>query len=486
MSKLTRDTELLVCLFAVEGAIVALGLSAYKKAGRPLIEFLPTSPGLVFLLSIVVVGLSLIAAAARSRRRAWADIRFTLVMNVIVLLLTGGVLEGLVRGLSVREDSQLRFAGTTLLPRSWTEEVVRSRESLSRMPLAERYFTFDAILGWTVAPDRRSANGLYVSSPAGIRSSSQGLTFPERGASSARIALVGDSFTFGLEVTYEDTWGAQLESALGHGIQVLNFGVDGYGVDQAYLRYRRDVRPWRPDVVVLGLIDHDFVRTMSVYSFLVFGEGAWPFPKPRFVLTQQGIEIVNVPLPSPEAILAEPSVGDLPFITYDMAYNAADWESRFYYASYFVRFMLSRFPRLPRRPDERWRQEADELNRRIVRKLMKESQAEDTAVLIVYMPSRWPLEHYRDMATESEVQRILRAEGLAFIDTAPCVRAVPPSERFVGRHYSRQTNARVAQCLVEPVTRLLNQRRVRHRAQVERLGPRLFTSRSSPDLDTPK
>lgn len=454
MSKLTLDTELLVCLFAVEGAIVTLGLSAYKKAGRPLIEFLPTWPGLVFLLSIVVVGLSLIAAAARSRRRAWADIRFTLVMNVIVLVLTGGVLEGLVRGLSVREGSQLRFAGTTLLPRSWTEH----RESLSRMPLAERYFTFDAILGWTVAPDRRSANGLYVSSPAGIRSPSQGLTFPERGVSSARIALVGDSFTFGLEVTYEDTWGAQLESALGHGIQVLNFGVDGYGADQAYLRYRRDVRPWRPDVVILGLIDHDFVRTMGVYSFLSFGD-AWPFPKPRFVLTQQGIEIVNVPLPHPEAILTQPSIRDLPFITYDMTYNAADWESHFYDASYFVRFMLSRFPRRSQRPHELWRQEADELNRRIVRKFVEESRAEDSELLIVYMPSRWPLEHYRDMATESEVQRLLRAEGLAYIDTTPCVRAVPPSERFIAAHYSRRTNARVAQCLLEPVSRLLKQRR---------------------------
>jgi len=48
---------------------------------------------------------------------------------------------------------------------------------------------------------------------------------------------VGDSFTFGQEVTYEESWGYLLEKALGSEFQVLNFGVAMYGVDQAYLRY---------------------------------------------------------------------------------------------------------------------------------------------------------------------------------------------------------------------------------------------------------
>jgi hypothetical protein len=81
---------------------------------------------------------------------------------------------------------------------------------------------------------------------------------------------VGDSFTFGLEVRYEDTWPRQLERLLGPEFQVLNFGVDGYGVDQAYLRYRRDGLAWRPEIVVLGVIDDDFRRTMCVYAFLCF------------------------------------------------------------------------------------------------------------------------------------------------------------------------------------------------------------------------
>ena len=67
-----------------------------------------------------------------------------------------------------------------------------------------------------------------------------------------RIALVGDSFTFGEDVTYEETWGYFLEKELGSQFQVLNFGVAGYGVDQSFLRYEKDVRKWKPKIVIFA------------------------------------------------------------------------------------------------------------------------------------------------------------------------------------------------------------------------------------------
>jgi hypothetical protein len=458
ISKPTPDIGLLVCLFLLEGAVGTLALVVYRKADRPLAAFVSTRPGLMLLLSLAVVGLLLIVAAARWQRRAWADVRLTLALNVVVLGLSGVTLEGLVRALSVREGHHITFAGTTLLPRSWNEQVAQDRELLRLVPLDQRYFTFDDALGWTVAPVRNSADGLYLSSTEGIRSPRAGLSFSESPAPRSRVALVGDSFTFGLEVKYEDTWGAQLESALGEGVQVLNFGVDAYGVDQAYLRYRRDVRPWRPNVVILGIIDHDFARTMGVYGFLTFAEGAWPFAKPRLVLTEGRLDTLNVPLIHPEAIFARHSIADLPFVTYDPSYHPAEWEWRLYHASYLVRFVLSRFPRWPQRPQHLSSEQADALNGRIVQSFVEQSRAEGSEPLLVYMPSRWPLEHSRDVAAESEVQRILRAERLAYIDTTRCVAAVPPEERFVRVHYSQRANAAVVKCLREPVRRLLDQR----------------------------
>ena len=96
--------------------------------------------------------------------------------------------------------------------------------------------------------------------------------------SGGRIALVGDSFTFGEEVRYEETWAYFLSQYLEGEHQVLNYGIPGYGLDQAYLRYLRDVRPLHADIVVLGVISHDIERTMTVYTSSVFLSGGSPLP----------------------------------------------------------------------------------------------------------------------------------------------------------------------------------------------------------------
>jgi hypothetical protein len=68
-----------------------------------------------------------------------------------------------------------------------------------------------------------------------------------------RIALLGDETTFGAGVTWDDTYAAHLMRGLGElGIaaEVLDAGVAGTTILQGIERYRSDVRPYAPDVVV--------------------------------------------------------------------------------------------------------------------------------------------------------------------------------------------------------------------------------------------
>ena len=67
--------------------------------------------------------------------------------------------------------------------------------------------------------------------------------------------------------------GHHLERQLGPAVPVLNFGVDGCGLDQTYLRCRRNVRGWKPRVVLISLMGHELLRTMAVYPFVSF---RWP------------------------------------------------------------------------------------------------------------------------------------------------------------------------------------------------------------------
>lgn len=81
-----------------------------------------------------------------------------------------------------------------------------------------------------------------------------------------RIAAVGDSYTYGQGVAAEEALPSQLEKALGDrlgtAVEVLNFGVPGYNLDEALEQHARFSHRWGPDVVLFLLFDNDLDRPM--------------------------------------------------------------------------------------------------------------------------------------------------------------------------------------------------------------------------------
>jgi lysophospholipase L1-like esterase len=78
-----------------------------------------------------------------------------------------------------------------------------------------------------------------------------------------RLAVLGDSFSFGLGVPVEDAYPEVLERALnssapaGRRFDVLNFSVPGYSSRQEAVAMTAKVLPWRPQVVILGYVLND-------------------------------------------------------------------------------------------------------------------------------------------------------------------------------------------------------------------------------------
>jgi hypothetical protein len=84
---------------------------------------------------------------------------------------------------------------------------------------------------------------------------------PRKAEGVLRIAFVGDSFTFGEGVRFEDTC-AERTAALvaercGGPVESLNFGVGGYNTLLERLLLERRVLGFGPDVVVLGYVLND-------------------------------------------------------------------------------------------------------------------------------------------------------------------------------------------------------------------------------------
>jgi hypothetical protein len=377
---------------------------------------------------------------------------FSLAMNLLTLMVLFAAGEVVVRRFSVPTPLGLSFARTLLLPKSWEHVRARNAGLLQDAPANISYFVSDSLLGWTVGPSRRSADRLYSSSAEGIRCARPGMVYADDTAS-YRIATVGDSFTFCLESPFEDSWEYQLERALDDTCVVLNFGVDGYGVDQAYLRYCRDVRPWRPAVAILGFIQHDLYRSLSVYSFITFPEWGFPFSKPRFHLRSGALELLNVPLISPDLIVAKASVTQLPFLEFDSGYDPLAWEWHSYYSSRLVRWLLSRFPRYPLPRPEAGRDTLPRINSELLLDFTRLAAADGTIPLLVYFPSRSDFEG-QEFSAKDAVLAALQRSGVHCLDLTACIREVGPERAFIaGRpHYAAAGNAAVAACLL-PVVR---------------------------------
>jgi hypothetical protein len=274
---------------------------------------------------------------------------------------------------------------------------------------------------------------LYFSTAEGLRSQRAGVQLARESAP-VRIALVGDSFTFGEEVRFQETWGYQLENDLGPSVKVLNFGVSGYGLDQSFLRLQKDVFSWKPTIVILGFIQADLWRSMTLYSFINFENWEFTFSKPRYLAENGTLSLINkTPLP-PSEIFSQRAISDLPFVQHDIGFRTADWGSHQLDWSYLARAI--RTYTAPRHPHPLATQDdLTTINSQILREFLATAKESDFAPLIFYFPSRTD---FLDNSTEPFGAEFIRHSGLPHVNLTGCLSEIPPKERFVtdGVHYS--------------------------------------------------
>lgn len=108
------------------------------------------------------------------------------------------------------------------------------------------------------------------------------------------MATFGDSFTHCDDVADHETWQEGLSRLLER--DVYNFGVPAYGTDQAYLKFL-DVHPrLRTPVVGLGVTTENINRIVNVYRPFYFPKTGNPSTKPRFVLREGRLHLLDNPV----------------------------------------------------------------------------------------------------------------------------------------------------------------------------------------------
>ena len=329
--------------------------------------------------------------------------------------------------------------------------VLLSRDMIKTTRMTRpRPVQYDSLLGWVNKPNLELPD-LYGPS-AGLRTNAQGFRNDHDiqaavPAAKFRVLCSGDSFTLGFGVDDDHAW-CQVLSQLDPRIEAVNLGQEGYGVDQAYLRYRRDGAAFASHLHLLAFITADFDR-MQWLKFLEYG-------KPRLILDHDSLVATNVPVPARASYaswLAD-NTGNL------NGMRLVQLATRVVGKVRDVRAADTTAP------------PADSGTRAVARAifadLTRHHRSRGGTLVLVYLPTLSDLRGKPPLAWMNFVEGAARELGIPFIDVVTALRERPdeePEDLFItydaiahpglGGHYNVRGNQVVAEMIHSEVQRLL-------------------------------
>src|SRR6266550_1459256 len=134
------------------------------------------------------------------------------------------------------------------------------------------FYQLDQSRGYCLRPGvegwYRKEGGSYVRiNSDGLRDREHTKTKP---ADTIRIAVIGDSYAEALQVPMEAAFWSVMENRLqrcagvsGKPVEVLNFGVSGYGTAQELITLREHVWAYSPDLVLLAVTTNNDITDNS-------------------------------------------------------------------------------------------------------------------------------------------------------------------------------------------------------------------------------
>jgi lysophospholipase L1-like esterase len=300
---------------------------------------------------------------------------------------------------------------------AWPNYVLDARKVLAETDNGRS--VHDARLGYRPRPGY-AAPGVTIDGD-GLRT-----TGPTPAGDKPPILAVGDSFTFGEEVSDSETWPADLQRLTGR--RVLNGGVSGYGFDQIVLRAEALAPVYRPGAIVVAFIADDIRRTEM--------RRMWSADKPYFDPEGDGLALRNVPVPPRAAIETT--------LTF--------WQRTLGY-SYAFDFIMRRLDLLHDWFGDHIRVHpagmGERISCRLTARLAELQKSSGTPVLLVaeYDPVVWD-----DPGFAAEQRRMTaglldcgRKYGLATLDSYEAMAATPrPRDLYVLWHMNAAGNALIA------------------------------------------
>ena len=353
-----------------------------------------------------------------------------------------------------------------------------------------KFFQLSSTLGWTPKINEQSTHLNKKRNKQIIRTiNSQGIRsvreYPlEPPAGKTRILAFGDSFTHGAEVSDDECW-TELLSTPQAPVEVLNFGVGGYGTDQAFLRYQEVGQAFNPQIVLIGFMTENIRRHVNVFRKYLSRMFDLPLSKPRYILEAGQLKLLKNPLSTVEhykkllaheqqvmarmgqhdyfysqAVLpgrfdAAPSVRFGKIFFYNVFKNKSDQATYYGMDSSTVRVTV---PKNDAAIFYDTNTEAFQVTVEILDQFYRQVKANHVMPVIVIFPNRDDLQRYRTNPTKKKKKHLplvkaLQSRGLEYIDLMDAFEQSGDSyemtDLFAKSHYSPLGNQIVAKWLLK-------------------------------------
>ena len=355
------------------------------------------------------------------------------------------------------------FVGGKILQRKWGMWRVpalpakKATTAGKMIPYQEYMELRDPVLGWPWP-------GQY-GDDLDINGAQRNPYFPNGPQEGACVSLYGDSFTQGGDTSsLQMNWGNVLSKRLG--CYVANFGMGGYGTDQAYLRFSENRNDPSP-IVIFGLHPADALRNLTRIRDLENYE-IWYALKPRFVLDQQG-KLTLVPIPDlteeeywrvltvkrPPLILEHENLqpgGPAGVVKLEFPYTISVIKNMVSF--YGFRSRVLRYPGWMEFLERGHPLHALEITVGITREFVELAEKRGKAPVVVILPHPADFEYYlrKERWPYQQIIRSYEQIGIRFIDFGPYLLSVArrlgkERREYLGPtgHYNHAGNALVAQ-----------------------------------------
>jgi hypothetical protein len=445
----------------------------------PLLPNALTWPARVLLLGLVLA----LGSWAYAKVRSVSHNPKPAIFGLVAVLLSFGIAYGFLEMAS--------WVYLKKVPKSDDPLVLTEKQKKFVMSVVEQrlqYEVYSPTIGWTIAKNQVSENGLYKSNAEGFRANREYTT--EKAPGKIRVLTFGDSYTHGDEVGNDETWQTYAEQE-SPDMEFLNFGVPGYSLTQAYLRYKEVASTYPADYVIIGCMSEDLKRSVNVYYPFRYGNpdhSPNAMALPYASLDDAGELVVNPPAISsregyaafaehPKPLLKAMSRVDILFspqpATPLAAFLADRWESLEDRFTPAVDYAMTAWHRAidsddksrslrerEARKNGNRRNRIIDINCRLFERFAQDVKKNGSVPLIVWFPSPFDIDacnegkarEYEGCFTYFEERHMPAVDTLDWLkELAGPGKPLPAKTLLTGVHFSPSTNAHVGKRLTSVI-----------------------------------